>query len=90
LSISEQWGRFQPEHTTTVSVLDRLLHHAVAVVTELAGDRAWGRPPPGLVPLAGAGQAVDLDSLRFLGAKMASYGLVRQEPDAAAAVYTES
>ena len=26
----------------------------------------------------------------FLGAKMASYGLVKQEPDAAAALYTES
>jgi CelD/BcsL family acetyltransferase involved in cellulose biosynthesis len=71
-------------------VLDRLLRHAMAVVTELAGDRAWGRPPRGLVPLEGAGQGVDLDSLRFLGAKMASYGLVTQEPDAAAAVYTES
>ena len=30
----EQWGRFLPEHTTTVSMLDRLLHHAVVVVTE--------------------------------------------------------
>jgi len=30
----DQWGRFLPEHTTTVSMLDRLLHHAVVVVTE--------------------------------------------------------
>lgn len=30
----DQWGRFLPEHTTTVSMLDRLLHHAVIVVTE--------------------------------------------------------
>jgi DNA replication protein DnaC len=30
----EQWGRFLPEHTATVSMLDRLLHHAVIVVTE--------------------------------------------------------
>ncbi len=30
----EQWGRFLREHTTTVSVLGRLLHHAVVVVTE--------------------------------------------------------
>jgi DNA replication protein DnaC len=30
----DQWGRFLPEHTSTVSMLDRLLHHAVVVVTE--------------------------------------------------------
>jgi DNA replication protein DnaC len=30
----EAWGRFLPEHTTTVSLLDRLLHHAVVIVTE--------------------------------------------------------
>jgi DNA replication protein DnaC len=30
----DQWGRFLPEHTTAVSLLDRLLHHAVVVVTE--------------------------------------------------------
>jgi DNA replication protein DnaC len=24
----DQWGRFLPEHTTAVSLLDRLLHHA--------------------------------------------------------------
>jgi DNA replication protein DnaC len=30
----ENWGRFLPEHTTAVSLLDRLLHHAVVVVTE--------------------------------------------------------
>ena len=29
----EQWGRFLPEPATTVSLLDRLLHHAVTVVT---------------------------------------------------------
>jgi len=27
----DQWGRFPPEHTTAVSLLDRLLHHAVVV-----------------------------------------------------------
>jgi DNA replication protein DnaC len=32
----ESWGRFLPEHTTAVSLLDRLLHHANVVVT--AGD----------------------------------------------------
>ncbi len=30
----EQWGRFLPEQTTAVSLLDRLLHHATVVVTE--------------------------------------------------------
>ena len=29
----DQWGRFLPEHTTAVSLLDRLLHHACVVVT---------------------------------------------------------
>ena len=29
----ESWGRFLPEHTTAVALLDRLLHHAVTVVT---------------------------------------------------------
>lgn len=30
----DQWGRFLPEHTTAVSILDRLLHHATVVVTQ--------------------------------------------------------
>jgi DNA replication protein DnaC len=29
----EEWGKFLPEHTTAVSLLDRLLHHSVLVVT---------------------------------------------------------
>jgi DNA replication protein DnaC len=29
----EEWGRFLPEQTTAVSLLDRLLHHASVVVT---------------------------------------------------------
>jgi DNA replication protein DnaC len=29
----EDWGRFLPEHTTAVSLLDRLLHHGVVVAT---------------------------------------------------------
>ena len=29
----EEWGRFLPEHTTAVSLLDRLLHHSVVVAT---------------------------------------------------------
>src|SRR5713226_9555926 len=38
----ESWGRFLPEHTTAVSLLDRLLHHANVVVT--AGDSYRMRP----------------------------------------------
>jgi DNA replication protein DnaC len=30
----DQWGRFLPEHTTAVSLLDRLLHHSNVMVTE--------------------------------------------------------
>jgi DNA replication protein DnaC len=30
----EQWGRFLPEHITATSLLDRLLHHGIVVVTE--------------------------------------------------------
>lgn len=30
----EEWGRFLPEHTTAVSLLDRLLHHSIVVVTK--------------------------------------------------------
>ena len=30
----DQWGRFLPEHTTAVSLLDRLLHHASVVITD--------------------------------------------------------
>jgi DNA replication protein DnaC len=30
----ESWGRFLPEHTTAVSLLDRLLHHCYVVVTD--------------------------------------------------------
>lgn len=30
----ESWGRFLPEHTTAVSLLDRLLHHSIVVATE--------------------------------------------------------
>lgn len=30
----EQWGRFLPEQTTDVSILDRLLHHATVVITD--------------------------------------------------------
>jgi DNA replication protein DnaC len=32
----ESWGRFLPEHTTAVSLLDRLLHHCHVVIT--SGD----------------------------------------------------
>ena len=35
----ESWGRFLPEHTTAVSLLDRLLHHCHVVITD--GDSYW-------------------------------------------------
>ena len=48
----EEWGRFLPEHTTAASLLDRLLHHAVVVVTDgesyrmrEARERGGGRRP---------------------------------------------
>jgi DNA replication protein DnaC len=47
----ESWGRFLPEHTTAVSMLDRLLHHCHTVVTDgesyrmrEARSRAGSRP----------------------------------------------
>jgi DNA replication protein DnaC len=47
----DQWGRFLPEHTTAVSLLDRLIHHSVVVVTDgesyrmrEARQRGGGRP----------------------------------------------
>jgi DNA replication protein DnaC len=46
----ENWGRFLPEHTTAVSLLDRLLHHANVVVTDGESYRmrqARTRPPGG-------------------------------------------
>ena len=48
----ESWGRFLPEHTTAVSMLDRLLHHCHTVVTDgesyrmrEARSRGGSRPP---------------------------------------------
>jgi len=47
----EQWGHFLPEQATAVALLDRLLHHAVVVVTSgesfrmrEARTRAGGTP----------------------------------------------
>jgi DNA replication protein DnaC len=45
----ESWGRFLPEHTTAVSLLDRLLHHANIIVTDgesyrMREARAKGAP----------------------------------------------
>ncbi len=47
----EAWGRFLPEHTTAVSMLDRLLHHAHVVITDgesyrMRQARTKGGPPP--------------------------------------------
>jgi DNA replication protein DnaC len=51
----DKWGRFLPEHTTAVSLLDRLLHHSIVVLTEgesfrmkearQRGPRGGGRQP---------------------------------------------
>jgi DNA replication protein DnaC len=49
----QDWGRFLPEQSTAVSMLDRLLHHATVVVTEGESFRmrearartSGGRPP---------------------------------------------
>ena len=30
----DQWGHFLPDHATAAAMLDRLLHHAVVVVTD--------------------------------------------------------
>lgn len=47
----EEWGRFLPEHSTAVALLDRLLHHATVVATtgqsfrmKEAKTRGGGRP----------------------------------------------
>jgi DNA replication protein DnaC len=49
----ESWGRFLPEHTTAVSLLDRLLHHCSVVITDgdsfrmkQARARTGGHPKP--------------------------------------------
>jgi hypothetical protein len=51
----QKWGRFLPEHITAVSLLDRLLHHSIVVLTEgesfrmkearQRGPRGGGRQP---------------------------------------------
>jgi DNA replication protein DnaC len=50
-----EWGRFLPDHATTVSMLDRLLHHASVVVTEgesfrMREARTRGGLPPSVRP----------------------------------------
>ena len=41
--VFEEWGRFLPNETTAVSLLDRLIHHSIVVVR--TGNRsAWKRP----------------------------------------------
>jgi DNA replication protein DnaC len=51
----DEWGRFLPEHTTAVSLLDRLLHHSVLVVTDgeswrMRESRAKGGGPKAKKP----------------------------------------
>ena len=57
--------------------------------------RPWPARPLGALPsgndeIGSPSARALLDSLRFLGAKIASYGPVKQEPDFEAPVYTES
>lgn len=47
----DQWGRFLPEHTTAASLLDRLVHHSVVVLTDgesfrMREARQRGGAPP--------------------------------------------
>ena len=42
----QEWGRFLPEQTTAVSILDRLLHHATVVITDGQSYRKTQRRPP--------------------------------------------
>ncbi|HEY3943298.1 MAG TPA: ATP-binding protein [Acidimicrobiales bacterium] len=48
----DQWGRFLPEHTTAVSLLDRLLHHAHVVVTDGESYRMRQARTKGATPVA--------------------------------------
>jgi DNA replication protein DnaC len=43
----DQWGRFLPEHTTAVSLLDRLLHHNNLIVTDGQSYRMRQARTPG-------------------------------------------
>jgi len=47
----EEWGRFLPEHTTAVSMLDRLLHHAVVVITQGESHRMRQAKTRGAAPV---------------------------------------
>src|ERR1700730_2714531 len=46
-----EWGHFLPEQTTAVSLIDRLLHHAVVVVTDGESFRMREARSRGGVPL---------------------------------------
>ena len=39
----ESWGRFLPEYTTPVSILDRLLHQAVPEAEPPSATARWSR-----------------------------------------------
>ena len=66
----ERWGHFLPEEATAVALLDRLLHHAVVVVTAGESFRMrdartrrsgglMGAPPPGAEPPRDQGPSPD-------------------------------
>ena len=46
-----EWGHFLPDETTAVSLIDRLLHHAVVVVTAGESFRMREARTRGGVPL---------------------------------------
>jgi DNA replication protein DnaC len=49
----DQWGRFLPQPSTAASLLDRLLHHAVIVVTDVESFRMKeARTSVGAAPLS--------------------------------------
>ena len=43
----QEWGRFLPEQTTAVSILDRLLHHATVVNIKGSSYRMRAHVPSG-------------------------------------------
>jgi DNA replication protein DnaC len=62
-----EWGRFLPDHATTVSMLDRLLHHAVVTVTEgesfrMREAKTRGGLPPAVAPQRARPQEVPAQS----------------------------
>ncbi len=78
----DQWGRFLPQQSTAASLLDRLLHHAVIVVTDgesfrmkEARSRSGPRGPFGPFCLKEGSEQTAEPSWRQWGLSMAPWGL---------------